>query len=227
MWDAVVDARALATEASRVATRLVLGHEFPRTAADDAVVSGIPMAEVLGLLSDDRVTVAQLVEAYEASYLELVAGGVPVRPGWSALVVAARPVMSIAVVASERAALVEEAAAASGVLDDLDVLVCDTGAPERPPHPAVLLDVIERCGARTDTAWYVATVAADVVAARSAGVATIVLRTGAGASGGDPNETSVDRLDEVVPLLGLTAGRRRGAPAEPPAANPPGTDRSD
>jgi phosphoglycolate phosphatase-like HAD superfamily hydrolase len=224
-WDAVVHAHRLAARSARAATRRVLGHEFPRNATELTWASGLPVAELFALLTDDRLTVAELLEAYEQEYLGRVGNGVTARPGWSLLVAAARPMMPIAVVALEEQHLVEAAAAASDVAGDLDVLVCDTGSRERPPHPAALLVAIDRCAASVDTALFVATTAAEVTAARSAGVAAVVLDTGIGPPI-EPGGMTVDSLAALADLVALNADRGAAARAEPRGASRRGTDRS-
>ncbi len=208
-WAALVDARETSSQACREATRRVLGHEFPRTAAEDAIAAGMPAPELFGMLSDDQFVVAQLIEAYDGAYLRHLSAGVRVRTGAADLLESLQGEVAIGVITSETRGLSEAAVTASGLVDRIGVLVCEDGSVRRLPDPATLVEALERCRTRPSRAVYVATRSAEVIAGRSLGTRTVVLRAAdaldALLAGAGPI-VAIDGFDELLVIV-----RDRGA----------------
>jgi phosphoglycolate phosphatase len=147
-------------------------------------------------------TVAQLAREYDAGFLEHIARVRPIEDAPATVGSIAAAGLAVAVVTNSPVALTRRVLDQLGIRDLVGTIAGGDEVPRGKPDPALVLLALERLGLGPDDAVFVGDTELDVAAGRAARIPVIGYRI--------QGDERVDRLPELLPLLGLPGRSAEG-----------------
>jgi HAD superfamily hydrolase (TIGR01509 family) len=173
-WDGtLIDSRAALLAAWRESTAQVLGRAYPANQAEEDIVFTLPGAQIWPELARDEGELAALPSAFQESYGR---HGEKVRAfeGVPELLAGLRAAgVRIAVVTSKSRRRFRPDAARAGILDAIDVAVCNEDVQAPKPDPEPVFCALERLEVAAVRAVMIGDTPVDVAAGLAAGTPVI------------------------------------------------------
>jgi HAD superfamily hydrolase (TIGR01662 family) len=172
-WDGtLVNTRRALLASYRYAYRSQLGVEFPKNDEQFRRVVAMRLRESAAIYAGDKAT--QVAAAYDAYYNKEGYTKIRMYPGIRATIETLRGCgYPVGVATNKGLVRMQKDAEFLNLQGLFDVVVTAEDTVQRKPHPAPLLNAVERLGLKPEGCSYVGDYPGDVVAAKAAGMTSI------------------------------------------------------